>query len=119
MSFDDTESAELSNLNLPTDMTIAQPKIEYQLKLAASEWLSWFGYSDYDTAPVECLGSAIKCEINIARYALEYLNPREDTIRRWELCRQIARDYKQDMIDQAKNDVSPPSSDATMSIFTI
>jgi hypothetical protein len=116
MALDDTESAELSHLNLPTDLSISRPKIQFQLNLAAKEWLSWFGVTDYDEAPIECTGSAIKCEINLSRYALEYLNPREDSILRVNNCRQIARDYADDLIAKSKVTVS---TDATMSIFTI
>lgn len=121
LSFDDDEASELSHLNLPSDPTISKPKIEFQLRLAASEWLSWFGVTHYDQAPVECTGSAIKCEIAIARYAMDYLNPREDVKDRVDFCREIARDWKEDELAKAKlpDGGSSVGQEDVMSIFTI
>ena len=119
LSFDSDEASELSNLNLPDDPEISRVKIEFQLKLAADEWLSWFGSVDYASSPVECTGSAIRCEIAIARYSMDYLNPREDVAARWQKCRDISRDYKRDQLDESRLPDGAVTSEPIMSIFTI
>lgn len=120
-SFNDEEVGELSYLHLPGTSEINRPKIEYHLQRAANDWLSWFGYNHYDSAgvPQECLGSAVSCEIAIARKRLDFNNPRESVQADYDFCYQIARDWKEDQKDLIDDGGVIPGEEAVMSIFTI
>lgn len=119
-SFNDEELAELSYLHLPGTNEINKEKIEYHLQRAANDWLSWFGFSDYTASgvPQECLGSAVSCEIAIARRRLDFNNPRDSVQAEFDFCYQIARDWKEDQKDIGDSGNVPGVEDV-MSIFTI
>ena len=120
-SFNDSELAQLSHLNLPGSNEIDRDKLQYHLERAATDWLSWFGEADYITAPNTCLGSAVSCEIAIARKRLDFNNPRASVTEDYEFCYQIARDWMEDQKDYAKIDKPGlnPDDEAIMSVFTV
>lgn len=116
-SFNDEELSDLSNLHLPGTKEIDKAKIEYMLRRAASDWLSWFDCDSYQIAPKIAVGSAVTCEIAIARRNLDFNAPRESVQQQYEFCYQISRDWKTDQL-KAGND-SPGDNTPIFSAFSI
>lgn len=91
-SFNHSESALLSHLDLPEDLEARADVLEYHLDRALLEFSSWY-YSPYDQLPSIVTVNCLPCLVAIARKSLEYSNPREVTINDYERCKMIADQY--------------------------
>lgn len=119
-SLNDEELSDLSYLHLPGTNEINKVKIEYHLRRAANDWLSWFGFNSYASTgvPVECLGGAVSCEIAIARKRLDFNNPRDSVQNDFDFCYNIAKAWKESVADNDGGTVIP-GQEPVMSILSI
>lgn len=78
--FDDTEANELSHLNLPNDPVIYLPKIQLHLDSADNEFWSSLTCIDSLTPPASVLAASKIWIMRIARYTLDYNNPRDSVV---------------------------------------